>query len=79
MNMDPHKSKWFHINYHVTYVAISSTYLEEFIGDDRQTSSVLLDTAQFLTLQHGVKNLQEQLQRVLVQEVNLSKRNHSLK
>lgn len=37
------------------------TDLEQFIGDDGETGSILLDPGQFVTLQHWVENLQEQL------------------
>lgn len=37
------------------------TDLEQFIGDDRETGGIFLDSGQFVTLQHGVENLQEQL------------------
>lgn len=69
LSISPWKFKQ-HVSY---YFLISSTDLEQFIGDDGQTSCVLLNATQSLALQHGVENLQEQLQRVLVQEVYLSK------
>ena len=47
------------------------TNTEETGGDDREASGVLLCGSQLLCVEGSVENLQEELQRVLIQEMNL--------